>query len=802
MSIVSTLSIFILANSVATEALLSRNYISNMLCSLKVKKEDWKEWARVVSMQRDAGRPWHVFEMRWKKFCDDTSHILLHALDCVGQEYLCVKNRRLFVKGHDIFARWQNLRSRMTMLPIKYRMFYKERLHLRNMMVHPYSSCMADYIQREGLNECHLHLHACMSPELSWLISLNKLSAYEKYVQKMGGEKLRALYTAVHPELTVEKMMHRMRFARVLRYQLIEATVAEDVCAAVKKMGQIYKEFVSFGFFDDSSTYVGEISDNIDVLECQEQKLWLNLFELADRNVPGIDALLFFAHLYLLIQNDYLQLCRMNEVNKGFDAFQVRAHYSSLGYPLENYYRRAFRQMLNSSSVTDRTCIEVRISPRIFWQKGELLERIWKGCCAERENVLPRLILTVHFLKGVGNPLKAFDDTSRVERYANMRKRLRKECGKLVSGVNCLSQRCDMGISIDGAGNELQCPPSVMAPVFRQFERETGISYKTYHCGEDFYHLISGIRSVYEGVEFLELKQGNRIGHATAVGIPPNKWRENIPEVVVLRKGDWFLDLIFIWKILLECNHRDVLKIEQTMLPIAMEIFEGIRSEVSVHSLSAFYDARQLDPEYLTTAIAATSDKSWSPIEEEYRAIQFRRHRGVCGVKLFRYWLQDRDSIDEQNKLIEVERDFLDADTLLLLQQKVQHIINERNVVLEALPVSNVRISQYQDMRQHHILRWMGVKGHTLPGDEEMTVCIGSDDPGIFVSDIKNEFYHIFANLRCEGLTPDECMKYIRRLNHAGRVYSFREKIIKDENYEFADWPTLAETMKSEPKWP
>lgn len=171
-------------------------------------------------------------------------------------------------------------------------------------------------------------------------------------------------------------------------------------------------------------------------------------------------------------------------------------------------------------------------------------------------------------------------------------------------------------------------------------------------------------------------------------------------------------------------------------------------------------------------------------------------------MKLFRYWLQDRDSIDEQNRLVEVERDFLDADTLLLLQQKVQHIINERNVVLEALPVSNVRISQYQDMRQHHILRWMGVKGHTLPGDEEMTVCIGSDDPGIFVSDIKNEFYHIFANLRCEGLTPDECMKYIKRLNHAGRVYSFREKIIKDENYEFADWPTLEETMKSEPVWP
>lgn len=802
MSILSTIPVFLFSNSIALNSLLSKDCLTVFFTGKGVLSEYWKEWTRIASLQRDAGRPWHVFDNRWKKFCDDASHILLHALDCVGQEYLCVKNRRLFVKEHAIFARWQNLRSRMSMLPIKYRMFFKEGLHFRNMMVHPYSSCMADYIQREGLNECHLHLHACMSPELSWLISLNKLSAYEKYVRKVGAAKLSALYTAVHPELTVEKMIHRMRFARYIRYQLLEVQSKSEISDAVKNMQLAYANFVWTGLFDDSSEYVGEISGNIGELEWQEQKLWNTLFTLADKNVPCIDEVLFFAHLYLLIQNDYLQLCRMNEVNKGFDAFQVRAHYSSLGYPLERYYKRAFSQMLDSSSVTNKTCIEVRITPSTFWQKGERLERIWKECCAERGDVSPLLILTVHFLKGVGNPTKMMDGTSRVERYANMRKRLKKECGKLVNGVKCLTQRCDMGISIDGAGNELQCPPSVMAPVFRQFERETGISYKTYHCGEDFYHLISGIRSVYEGVEFLELKQGNRIGHATAVGIPPNKWRENIPEVVVMRKGDWFLDLIFIWKILLECNHRDVLKIEQTMLPIAMEIFEGIRSEVTVHSLSAFYDARQLDPEYLTTAIAATSDKSWSPIEEEYRAIQFRRHRGVCGVKLFRYWLQDRDSIDEQNKLIEVERDFLDADTLLLLQQKVQHIINERNVVLEALPVSNVRISQYQDMRQHHILRWMGVKGHTLPGDEEMTVCIGSDDPGIFVSDIKNEFYHIFANLRCEGLTPDECMKYIKRLNHAGRVYSFREKIIKDENYEFADWPTLEETMKSEPKWP
>lgn len=55
-----------------------------------------------------------------------------------------------------------------------------------------------------------------------------------------------------------------------------------------------------------------------------------------------------------------------------------------------------------------------------------------------------------------------------------------------------------------------------------------------------------------------------------------------------------------------------------------------------------------------------------------------------------------------------------------------------------------------------------------------MSVCMGSDDPGIFVTDVKNEYYHVFSNLRQAGLSPAECMVYIRQLNEAGREYAFR----------------------------
>ncbi len=802
MSIISTLSVFLLSNPVATNALLRKDYYKEFFTGRKTPHDFWQEWAEVASLQHDSRRPRHVFVQRWRKFCEESVHILLSALDFVGNEYLCVRNRHLYIRSHEIFARWQNLRGRMSMQPVKFWVLHREGMHLRRTPVHPYSSCMADYIQREGLSECHLHLHACMPPEISWLEALNNLSAYEHHIMRFKKRNMQVLYTAVHPELTMTEMSRRMRLARLLRYELLSLNDENDAPRVVERMHQLYRDFVN----DDGlapaviPACVHHVSG--DELAQQELVLWETLFELVDKNIQDIEGILFFAHLYLLIQNDYLQLCRMNEANKGFEYFQVRAHYACLGTSLDVYYHNAFRQVLDRCSVTDKSCIEIRISPDIFCRMGVRLEKIWRECCAERAGVTPRFIVTIHFLKRASRVVVMHDNCVCVERYGGVRRRLEMECRRLVWYVEHISQLCDVGISIDGAGNEMQCPPDVMAPVFRLFERETGISYRTYHCGEDFYHLISGIRAVHEGLEFLELKQGNRIGHATAIGIPPDRWREDMPEMVVMRQGDWLLDLIFVRKLLLECNHMDILKIEQAMLHVAMKIFkrENTDLDVHVHSLSAFYSARCLDPKSLDFALDASSDDCWSPDPEEMHAMTFRKEWGICGLKLFRHWLYDRDSIAEQDKLVEVKRDFLNTEILLLLQQRVQKLINERDVVLEALPVSNVRISQYRDMRQHHILRWLGLKGHALPGDEVMTVCIGSDDPGIFVTDIKNEFYHIYANLRVLGLTPADCMSYIKLLNHAGRVYSFREKIVKNEAFEFVDWPTVAESMNSEPR--
>src|SRR6185436_13335245 len=50
----------------------------------------------------------------------------------------------------------------------------------------------------------------------------------------------------------------------------------------------------------------------------------------------------------------------------------------------------------------------------------------------------------------------------------------------------------------------------------------------TLHAGEDFRRLAEGLRRIHEPIEFAGgLRPGDRIGHAVALGTPPDRWLES-----------------------------------------------------------------------------------------------------------------------------------------------------------------------------------------------------------------------------------------------------------------------------------
>lgn len=768
MSIVATLPVFLLSNPQALHKLLEADAYEHVLDENAARKF-WQSWAGMASWQRDSSRPGHVFAQRWEKYQKTHGVRLLAALDCVGKEYLQVVNRRLYVAELGRFARWQNLRSRMSMLPVKCRMLHRNGLPMSNRLAHPLVPDLADYISREGLNETHLHLYACQEPEFSWLTDLENIGSFFRKERK-DWTKNRDLYKGVHPELTPRRLAAHMKLARYLRGMLLMVFEGTPPMDAVEKMRKAYQTLIDEKDWYEAPEEAYTWVDAAAVLQ-QEMWMWESLFSWVDLYRPCYRELEFYAHLYLLIQNEYVDLRRQREERCGFDAFDAVEKHKGVSANESVYLERALSHILQNAEANAGNVIELRVSPWAFLNRGVHIAEIWHECCRKRGKGTPQLVLVVHFIKMAGVAAPGEGEMLLSERYAEHRNTYAEQCHDVAEYAPYLIQKMGVRVGIDAAGDEMLMPPEVFAPVYRQFERACGISHRTYHCGEDFIHLLGGIRAVYDAAWFLNLRQGNRVGHATAIGISPALWKQDMPDMLVLRKDDLLLDLLFAWRLLTPTRLEDAVRVERKLMPLAQKL---LGDQVNMHLLQAFYDSRNLEPERVHAHLASDPRPTWSPEPEELEVIDFCKKYGEAPLRLLERWHFDGKSRREQEELEELELDFMNDETLVFLQQRVQRMLNERNVVLETLPVSNLRISQYRDMRQHHLLRWLRVKDCCFEGDEKMTVCMGSDDPGIFVSDLKNEYYHVYANLKMAGLTPVECMAHIRSLNEAGRIYAFR----------------------------
>lgn len=67
----------------------------------------------------------------------------------------------------------------------------------------------------------------------------------------------------------------------------------------------------------------------------------------------------------------------------------------------------------------------------------------------------------------------------------------------------------------------------------------------TLHVGEDFDHLLSGLRAVHEPFLWDLVQRGDRLGHALALGIDPVEWAAMSPRAYV-RRWDRTLDLLWV----------------------------------------------------------------------------------------------------------------------------------------------------------------------------------------------------------------------------------------------------------------
>lgn len=434
--------------------------------------------------------------------------------------------------------------------------------------------------------------------------------------------------------------------------------------------------------------------------------------------------------------------------------------------------------------------------------------------------------IVVHFRKQDHKKNRRKDDskTTLDLRHGKIRRRTQSDAFKLFRVLSIPNPVVPFIVGIDAANMELTTPPEVFAPAFR-FLREYPIKFRrrtlikeifgkcndiaalvenrrlgmTYHVGEDFRHLLSGLRAIHEVIEFFKPLPGDRLGHAIALALEPEVWAAQVGYQAVLPMQEWLDTLVWI-HYLLGPGHDliGLLGVEDQIQYYSRKIYgksepggrnRRQKSEERDWMPITLYDSwrlRQidpcgLDPSHLVNNKFRIRQRGQGAEHRRWAEVQTRvlnevdQHVGTEAayllVKLYWYSPRVREIGDNIITIDMQDRKDLWLAVCREAQQNLQNLVRDRQLVVEVNPTSNRIIGPMDRIADHPIFKLTLDQQHHLA--REIRVTINTDDPGIFATSLPHEFYLLGESLISRGVSEPEVVKWLNWLRKNGRDYSF-----------------------------
>ena len=388
-------------------------------------------------------------------------------------------------------------------------------------------------------------------------------------------------------------------------------------------------------------------------------------------------------------------------------------------------------------------------------------------------------------------------------------------------------------VGIDAARHEKDAGPEIFAPAFRFLRRPFPQSLSndpwlgrsleappplraTFHVGESFHHPVSGLRAVDEAMRFLDLRPGDRLGHAVALGIDAERWVERCSGATSLYRGQRLDDLVWLARRVRDMpGHPGVdtsalddlinAEFEALYAPAFPDCGQRNRFHASFRSatdvLAAAWSIRWMDP----TELLAVLEKrfQWAPHTHQPAntaewddgpdvdvtltdgGMTWRRASvqlesitsgEVSDVSLLCWWVYQYDLGFRDRADVPVPwvcPNFELARAYGPLRDAITAEAAARALVLEACPTSNTRIGAFGDIGEHPIYTWDGPGpcDRAAPVRPPAVVC--TDDPGVFATDLPNELALLARGAEGRGTSSRDTTQWIRRLIEQSATHSF-----------------------------
>lgn len=780
--------------------------------------------------QRNHTQPDRIFFGHWKQIkhrYDSLNSWALAVFTPVANHYFD-EGDKVFIKT-PYFDEWQTYISNNTALPVlankianfSYEPSIKDTFDLLHLLqdrlgyrpyLTPDEPLLDNFICNYKLYETHIHLNGTSSFERSWHDALLRPRAFIDELKDSwkNRSKVKLLY-ATHPALKNPNAYYQLIvLARYLREYLLVWQSSNGSYGEIKELRRIIADVIAgdehkqtyyfsyeqsqFGSSSDSHMIMGELLHTSAHDSYIKELHWHIRVQQKLRAAPDNYSDIAYL-LYMVCMNTTQKLFVQRDDQYGFDNFQKIADNRAREL-VEQSYKDRFFQLHGPycNKTSDMKVIEGRFSPKETSGKNiEIIKKILLGFLEYRacigygkekmdsaqdlESLIKKVIQQDTKLYLIAHFIKKPESSQESHSFASLRRDLWRRAYVLVGLIKNYPSLNKILKAVDAASNELDTPPEVLAPVFR-YCRSQGIQHFTYHVGEDFEHLIGGIRAIYEAIEFLPLQSGDRVGHATAIGIPPKLWLKNLPVKPLLSTGEWLDNLLFVRHMILTylLEGFNLPEVENYIYQLHYNIYSGVTmqgsdvagfSDFNMNLIYLAYSYRYLEP----VKVLAFLDKDYVSLQEcEYQQLKELNGSALQLAKVT--WFDDQVRA-RRKKPFEIDIDF-NAEQMLKLQQCVQKIIADKKIVIESLLTSNVRISHYKSLHEHHIFRWLHVKNRVFDGDKKMRVVLGSDDPGIFATDLRGEYYHLFCSLKSHfGYSEEKSLELIKVMHTNSQTYHF-----------------------------
>lgn len=683
-------------------------------------------------------------------------------IEKISKNFLKFDNKKfnVVVKKNQM-EEWQAFISLCSAVPFVARVYFDNQVSLDSMKsIDSYSILpLSEKFDNKCLDalsnvvDLHIHINGTSETFYSWEQALLNP---KKFIDSYTTKKNNSLEQLLNQDnILIEdffSMLELSKYVRGLLKYILKHNIEDIEIDIYSFKNSIYK---NKNLLDDKLSKSG-YSD--------ELLMWFNIFSIENIS-KELESLI---HFYLLSQSQFERILVQQTKQNGFRQFlhisdnNVRDGYEDRGF------KDRFRQLRHINS-TGKVNLEVRVTPKRFSKKLESIINTYKELLEKKEIQESTFQISVvcHFIKLEEESYYKKEKFIDIERYAKTKAFTKDNIVKLLGEVTSLLNKtidtgdvCRYFVGIDAAGNEMYSSPESFASDFRLFRnrlKEYGKNIGiTFHAGEDFVHLISGIRYIYEVIEFIDYEIGDRIGHANALGLDSRHWREKLNNTIFMKRGEWLDNLIFFASKTKTTDEKVLRDIENYW----SEVYPSLNSMKIKDILKIGYAAYHIR-KYNYKELLNNDFDLKNIIKNEWG---FNLDNEDINKVLEIYKMYLYNTYDTYDEYIEVKLEEKFDYYITSLQNMILRELAYKGVIIESMISSNVRICFYDRYKEHHIKKWLDKK-HNMP-----LVTLASDDPGIFNNNIFVEYSHLYE---MTDYNKEKFLEYVNLLKNNGEKANF-----------------------------